>query len=102
MTTKKPTYKLVKLDKRHMAWDLFSHRLEVFNTKEFLDMREQFWKEYGPGCERNFAHARNQHSGQYASGDPVQWAWHVDHNISAKYLYLADGPALTHFQLSRT
>lgn len=96
MTTKKPTYKFVKLDKRHMAWGLFSHRLEFHNNMEFIDMREQFWKDYGPGCERNYAHERS-----VCIGGPVPWAWHVDPHSFAKYLYLAEGPAITHFQLSR-
>ena len=84
--------KLTKLDKRHSGWGLFTHRFALASI-EFIAMREWFWEQYGPGCERGLVNLRN------LAGNQTKWGWYCDPETNAKYIYIGDNAVLTHFQL---
>ena len=94
----KPKFKVFRLDGRFKAYNQFDVYIEptAWPTSQrsdgYLELREWFWTNYGPGAEIDM----------FASYNPPErvanykWAWH-DKEFR---LYLKDGVELTHFNLT--
>jgi hypothetical protein len=83
------------LDKRHAGHTIFTHRVRIevkdssvhgAREAEFLKIREWCWEQFGPGCERDFAHLM-----PHGVLNEYRWAWYIDPNSSYKlYIYLKE------------
>lgn len=91
--------KLITLDKRHVGYGQFSHRLEfVYSYKgryvsdrisRFLQFRNEMWELFGPSCEVEFVEKLDH--------EP-NWAWLYRVKENDFYIYLKDA-AVSHYLL---
>jgi len=86
--------KVSKVDKRYKAYGTFDYFVEPNKWPlgdNYLELREWFWENYGPGCDINTVCVYNppERTNNY------KWAWQDDEYR----LFLKDGPELAHLQL---
>jgi hypothetical protein len=86
---------LEKLDGRHNARRVYSHRIWVRGPshdrkRNYVQLREWCWETFGPGCERDLI--------WYNDSSSYRWAFHHDQKSDILYIYLKE-EVLTTFVL---
>jgi hypothetical protein len=71
-----------KVDRRHNAFGLYSHFLEIYNhnadnIKIFIEIRNWLWEIFGPSYELKFV--------DKDIANPPSWSWDSDGYVSRIY-----------------
>ena len=78
--------KVKKVDRRHNAFGLYSHFLEIYNhnadnVKKLIEIRKWLWEIFGPSYELKFV----MRIVDKDIVDPPSWAWDSDSYVSRIY-----------------
>ena len=85
--------RIVKLDKRYKAFPHFHYYVEPASwprVNNYLELREWFWTNYGPGCDVDMRSVYREQPDKY------KWSWKDDD----LRFFFQDGPELAHLQLT--
>jgi hypothetical protein len=88
--------RVVKLNRNYSGYYHFTHRVEFYGrdqdtrVKQWIQVRNWLWQQFGPSAEQNLARA------DYFNGAQPIWAWDSEKSV----IYLKE-QALVMFQLRK-
>ena len=72
-------YRIQKLDRRMNGYGIFSHRICVLSSADFLLIRQWMIENFGPGCELDMFNLSE------SIGMGYTWAWDTEYSKAQLY-----------------